>query len=219
MKRKVFEASLFILVSIALILTLKCCKPERDKCKNTRYFEQEFLDYWYFPEGSWWVYKRIDTSAEVYDTAVVVKVYAPEIIEDKTFVDYCYEYLELSVTHSNKHFLLDKDSDKAIVAFYTDYPVNTVNIYGMNTFFFGYDYVLYYPFSFYEIESEWFEFYEDLTLITQFDTFYNTIKITDRYMEKDTVTNHVWIKKDVGFVKYHHFDDSVWELVDYEIKD
>jgi hypothetical protein len=216
-KKEIF--GIFILVSmiVTITFTLKCCKPERDKCEDTRYFEQEFLDYWYFPEGSWWVYKRIDTSADVYDTAVVTQVRNPEIIEDKVFVDYCYEYLCVAVTHSYEGLSLNSN-DKVLVSFCSDYPSHKVQMNSYYSDYFSYANILHYPFDMYKVPSEFYSFKENISLYTSNDTFYDVIKITDKTVyKKDTTTNHVWLKKDVGFVKYHHFDDSVWELVDYEI--
>lgn len=41
------------------------------ECQKIYEPPQDFLDYWYFPEGSWWIYKLKDTVPAVYDTVRV----------------------------------------------------------------------------------------------------------------------------------------------------
>jgi len=50
------------------------CEKKEDPInpKGKLYVSNELKSYYFFPKGSWWVYKRIDTTAEIYDTATVV---------------------------------------------------------------------------------------------------------------------------------------------------
>ncbi len=66
---------LWIALPLILFSGLKCDKPNKEdpqpKPEDTLYANDTFLRYWYFPKGSWWVYKRMDTNARVYDTVRV----------------------------------------------------------------------------------------------------------------------------------------------------
>ena len=68
---------IFLVIVGIICLALQCDKkgtPPDEKepvPDDTLYANDTFLRYWYFPKGSWWVYKRMDTNANVYDTTSV----------------------------------------------------------------------------------------------------------------------------------------------------
>ncbi|MCB0738918.1 MAG: hypothetical protein KDC92_15525 [Bacteroidetes bacterium] len=80
-------------------------------CQNTKDFiyytdtlfqNDTFKSYWYFPEGSWWIYKRVDTTADVYDTARVKRTFRKILCDCEFIGDECLEQLELEISHSSK---------------------------------------------------------------------------------------------------------------------
>ncbi len=65
---------------------------------DTLYVDQELKSYYFFPQGSWWVYKRIDTNALIYDTAVVATIY--NVIEYNEYFPYAWEAAAIGIEHS-----------------------------------------------------------------------------------------------------------------------
>ena len=74
-----------LLLYLALIVLISCKKdPEPERV--TYFMDEEFLDYSYFKQGSWWVYKRDSTTK---DSVYVFKAELNTISPDS--VDYSWQ--------------------------------------------------------------------------------------------------------------------------------
>ena len=60
-----------ILFSLIPVLLIAGCKEKEavfPRCSSVISAPQEFLDYWFMPKGSWWVYRLKGSNPAVYDT-------------------------------------------------------------------------------------------------------------------------------------------------------
>ena len=66
---KILQTLLLSLTLITAALHFQSCGPDCDaECPEIKAAPQEFLDYWFFPEGSWWVYQLVDEDTAIFDT-------------------------------------------------------------------------------------------------------------------------------------------------------
>ncbi|MEA3496382.1 MAG: hypothetical protein U9R42_10145 [Bacteroidota bacterium] len=208
---KLYKLLILFIFAPLLFFTNSDCK----KCKDCIYYtdtlmhDQEFLDYWYFPEGSWWVYQRTDTNAIIFDTAVVTKE-INKITCLPHFSPYCIHDILLHISHSNIHFKTSSDDPKALLTAF--YPPNELTCDGNGTLYFWYGNFFKTPFDLY-YQGSVFEISDSLTITTPYGVLENVISI-QIFIE---VIENVWLKKRLGFVKFQHYDGSIWELVDYFI--
>ena len=65
--------SIFFINSLLLFgLSLQNCDKDCDaNCTEIKEAPKEFLDYWYFPKGSWRVYQLEDSTQDVFDTLTI----------------------------------------------------------------------------------------------------------------------------------------------------
>jgi hypothetical protein len=61
-----------LLFSLIILLCFTQCKPDDETTQVEPSFtllvDEELKNYYYFPVGSWWIYERTDTNAQIYDT-------------------------------------------------------------------------------------------------------------------------------------------------------
>lgn len=91
---------------LGLIVTYNqsCCRGDCDDepidtvTYDTLFQNDTFLSYWFFPEGSWWVYKRTDTNVVAYDTA---RVTLSELRQELHPSGKVLSMYMMHITHSN----------------------------------------------------------------------------------------------------------------------
>jgi hypothetical protein len=101
--------SLYALSLLSLTLLLACKEDEPlQKCESVEEAPQDFLDYWFFPEGSYYVYKL--RGEERHDTMVVDHItdeyYQPYDHHSPTFP--CTRLYTLTGKHSDPFFLISQ---------------------------------------------------------------------------------------------------------------
>ena len=63
------RTTIYLIILLLTGLSLQNCGNDCDAdCTEIKEAPKEFLDYWYFPEGSWWIYQLQDSTKEVFDT-------------------------------------------------------------------------------------------------------------------------------------------------------
>lgn len=91
------------LAALLLSVALGACQKQAAECPQLTLAPQAFLDYWYFPKGSFWVYRLRGTTPAVYDTLRVTR-------SDETHTTYysdgdsgppCVQVYQSYLTHSN----------------------------------------------------------------------------------------------------------------------
>jgi hypothetical protein len=211
MKTKKHTLKLLIAIS-TLILAISSCKPndpepcydcEKQKLtRDTIYNNDTFLSYCFFPEGSWWIYKRTDTTAEVYDTVTVVSdrrfIYSDWTAYQNDFERIFQDLKHTSVSYGSNGLLVESNE-----CFFPDLASRT---------WFG----EYFIFPFKEgknyIGSKSIELYPKDSLILESGTFLNAIEVGP-YVGLSTI----WLVKDIGLVKISNPLGNTWELTEYHI--
>ena len=104
------HVKIFLVMVGITCLALQCDKkgtPPDEKepvPDDTLYANDTFLRYWCFPKGSWWVYKRMDTNAKVYDTVTILNQ-NHEMKYNPQYADYMIESYNLNLEHSSSFFV------------------------------------------------------------------------------------------------------------------
>ncbi|MBT4727910.1 MAG: hypothetical protein HN691_17540 [Bacteroidetes bacterium] len=168
---------------------------------DTLFQSQEFLDYWYFQEGSWWVYKRTDTIAEIYDTATVTENWK-RFIFSKYAMPYSIERYYMDVYHSSKY--LAKDGQNI------NYESNQQGMLSVN---YGGGYLgsrnfFWWPLEFTYVGST--TMIDSIAINTISGTYYNIAHIR-------SFKGYYWISKNFGLVKLNSYDGETWELISHHL--
>ncbi|MEQ8625495.1 MAG: hypothetical protein RJQ00_03670 [Vicingaceae bacterium] len=192
---------------------IDCPNPNAD----TLFVNDTFLTYWHFPVGSWWVYKRIDTSAEVYDTATVVRsVY--EVINN-SFSEFARENYEMNIEHTYYRSAYDGGKGNQFVN--TDFPGDRISSTANTKAGFNYTYFFSWSIDSTSIKDKSFGGGGDSFLVVRKDTTIRNVKNTDYITIEFNVGNastYISLAKEIGFVKYVHLhDNSQWKLVNFNI--
>ena len=113
-----------LLVLPFLALVGSCNKhPAGTECPQITQAPQAFLDYWYFPEGSQWVYRLQGSIPTVYDTVRVA--YARESHQTNRSpgdpLAACVQAYQVSLTHSNHRYF--PGTGKAATDFLATHPL------------------------------------------------------------------------------------------------
>ncbi|MBI1184094.1 hypothetical protein GC194_07475 [bacterium] len=188
---------------------------------DTLYQSDSFLSYWFFPVGSWWVYKRVDTMADIFDTAVVVKQDRGIACDCQMLGDKCIERASLHINHSAIFHHQNPGKNKAGVDLDTDFGINWVFADGgtdlLGT---GGGPLITIPFTAAE-DKGYSMYYEKKHLFrTSRYTFKNPVIYhyqNPRIPADSTIRKTNVLVKDVGWVYFYHRNFSEWELVDYHI--
>lgn len=218
--------TLLILFSLLAITSLttsisSCNKNDYSTPKDTIRADPEFLEWWWCKEGSWWVYKRIDDTAQVmYDTAKVVLQAVKTTFEPRFSVSAITTY-NLHLEHSSLFFTKSVEDGRQLLSTastnanglysYVRVPIEP-EIRGHD--YFTFKWILNWPLE-YKFNVP------DANRVTLIDSN----RLTKPILNKPTLhynsparDGEVWISKNIGIVKYKFgYDSSVWELVDYHI--
>jgi hypothetical protein len=210
---------IILLITFAVVLfSLSNCK-EKFECtsENTVPMPQIMKDYFYYKQGSWWVYVNVKNNT--YDSMWVSNVTAynnrGEGGEGFGNLDNCYERLVMSVRQrggdsvskfsmwSLSNVILDNNNRFRLMVYGRDISTNVewdLNLFFTNNQLETYNSVRY-------ISSV----YQDSATI-QHKTYNNLIEVTgSNYI-------HYWLfSKHIGLIKYIDKDSNQWELVKYGI--
>ena len=212
-----------IFLGLIAIYNQSCCRGDCDDepidtnelAIDTVFNNDTFLSYWYFPEGSWWVYKRTDTTADIYDTATVTRTYRAFKPRSRA-VEKLYENLIMDISHSSKYVQRPIQSSTKHINSLSTNGVNVLAMIGGGTYFLS-DIYLKWPIELGSVNGG---------LTTILDT--NSINL--EYLNKtlsivhlspgythETYESHIWLCNNIGFVKYRLYNNTEWELFDYYI--
>lgn len=100
-----YHSTLLRLLVAGIMLSLPACKkqPAVTECPQITRAPQAFLDYWYFPKGSFWVYRLRGSNPVVYDTMRVTRADESHTTyySDGDASEPCIQNYQAYVTHSN----------------------------------------------------------------------------------------------------------------------
>ncbi|MEX0966584.1 MAG: hypothetical protein WD077_05065 [Bacteroidia bacterium] len=214
-----------------------CCDddscPHIFDCLDDSYFTdtifkpQQFLDYWYFEKGSWWVYQRMDTNATVYDTVRVIAT-VRNIYCDFNQGPVCAESALMNMRHSNSFFFRkDSASLSQILGSSTNFNLSDESVhsngYIHNGFLMGVGSFFQWPIR---IGDEYFHgniVLDSNVVITPYGTLSNTVHIQINY--STSAGGEIWITRNIGFTRMKFYPpqsendlpESEWALVDYHV--
>jgi len=216
---------IFLPIASLMFLNMDCNK--NDECEVITQAPQEFLDYWFFPVGSWWVYKNQDGE---FDTVTCTiresNFYTPD---DANGLIPCLYYYICYYKHSNKHYFPDTgmynthkiqgvSSNNGI---YWNLLASNSNNYYYFEYFFKYPFNIRDTIDYLKIGSD-----KYLSIIEGNDSFtinnnkiYDVVRIfhfNDKLEAKD-YRKYIWIGINIGIIKVQYSFGDFWELLDYKI--
>ena len=104
MKKELIFINAFIFLLI-LSCTKKDAEPEIEEGIIQTEIEKGFLEYWFFPKGSYWVYQL--NGWEVFDTVYVKGTYEGYEADPYPFYQEAGNIYQVSTEHSNKEYIGD----------------------------------------------------------------------------------------------------------------
>jgi hypothetical protein len=191
-------------MSVILLMNSNCDKEPINPnpgFTDTLFQSHEFLDYWYFEEGSWWIYKRTDTVAEIYDTAIVTRTWN-QFIFSKYFQPYCIERYYMDVYHTSEY--LAKDGQNI------NYESNQQGVLSVN---YGGGYLggtnfFWWPLEFKSVGYN--TMIDTIAININPGTYSNVVHIR-------STGGYYWISKNFGLVKLNSYDGETWELISHHL--
>jgi len=196
-----------LFLAVFLLFTNMNCENEpinpHPGFTDTLFQSQEFLDYWYFKEGSWWVYKRTDTTAEIYDTAFVKKAWK-EFIFSKYAMPYAIERYYMDVYHNAECF-----TKKGYFGCNINYESNQQNMLSVNYGggYFGGRNFFWWPIEFTTYGS--FNMLDTADIVIISGYYENVVHINDGARPN----GDFWISKNIGLIKTDLRNGEEWELI------
>lgn len=207
-------------ITLVLFLCISAwtCK-EKFECNSNNHvpIPQIMKDYFYYKEGSWWVYKN--TKNNTYDSMWISQSssnnYRGEGREGFGSTDKCYERIVMGIEQLGgdsiskfsmwdlSNFILNNDNRFGFGVFWRDIA-STGNI-DLNLFFTNNQLETYNPVR--QISSE----FKDSAMV-QNQTYKNLIEVTG--------SNYIyyWLfAKNIGLVKYIDRNSNQWELIKHNI--
>ena len=216
-----------MLLALLPMLSNRCRKevpPRSWPCETIEQAPQAFLNYWYFPPGSWWVY-RLQGDTAVTDT-VRVDYHDSSYHKNSTHmrgVLPCQWYYGHSLLHSNKEFFPDSggyDGRESIDAQYIGNKSWALS-HGASCNLYPYEHFLHYPFVVGDIYAHSQRLISIDTLITPAGTFDSTLLITQQIEQQDStlgrIKRELYLSKGVGITKVKFTGPETWELISYHI--
>jgi hypothetical protein len=208
-----------ILLSLLTVLLFTHCTPEEPPIEPTDYLRvnDTLKSYYYFPVGSWWVYKMLDTNATIYDTAIVVRSISEVVTE--SFSPEPWEHVAVNIEHT--HYPSRGNAASPYLNVLIDNYSGRVDRISMTS------------------QGDLFPSLSNF-LSTPLDSILMSEKSRGgglTYLQGVNISilgfnevlhlkygapgfyDDLMIARNVGFIKYFNFEDKTsWELVNYEIK-
>jgi hypothetical protein len=224
---KIKPILLFVLAGV--LMAGASCKDKNIACKTSELVEAppEFLKYWYFPKGSYWIYKLQDTTG-VYDTVRVVKNEITHFEPYDHVMDQvpCSNRYNTYWQHSNEVYFNPYPYEDAMHSFESYYiepnywsmsMISRMNLHGFAHMFAV-------PYEEGKDMNQSSHLENILTLNTTNTPFPNTLHIipTSKVFDKADSTigdypKHIYLSPDVGISRIEYTHNRKWELVDYFI--
>ncbi|MBX7241796.1 MAG: hypothetical protein K1X92_08610 [Bacteroidia bacterium] len=215
-------------IAILSLFFFACGGDSKLLCKEEELVEAppEFLRYWYFPKGSWWVYQLQDTVG-VYDTMCVVSDYKRYCNRDGASDPDC-DQAPCTWMYSNTW----RHSDTTFFYWNPNYlPEHYNSSYNLGNYWvvqggggggtYAPPYPFVYPFTIGEKYMGNNEIVSEDSIETPVGVFARTLHIIPDKFQLDSTINkyvqHLYISPDVGVVKWHYTHHRVWELIAYDV--
>lgn len=212
---------ILIVMGLSIILGLQSCKPDDSNPIDPRYFKapQEVLDYCYFKEGSYWIYR--DSVSGQRDTVYVISSNFDTLINNNEGVTEYYDiFLVTTYSSFDKYNVNIRLQDRpwlvtgAPIVFYTKYKPGDVKGTTVHHF---------YP---YKVGSINYGTSDIITLIDtkpKYDILQNSFNSTLIYQHSkdpnyDYSSTVIYQAKNIGTIKkVIKAKNQVWELIEYNI--
>lgn len=200
-----------ILIFLLLLGTYACNK----KCHTIDELPHEFLSYWYFDQGSWWVYQLKDTT-NVFDTVMIENIDVHTTIpktnrSDDGSENGCTEYIKMITKHSNNLFLNYLEN-----GLYEEYNSQTYG--NRESYYVDFEYFKNY------LGITFFYYIKNKGFTCDFGACYDIQEIqTPQYTFNETIhyfpfdSLQFYFAKNVGLVKRITNDGKTWELINYSV--
>jgi|SRR5690554_138035 len=213
---------LLIYTLLSLLLYNSCKKEDPPKPTDSYYMSAELKSYYFFPKGSWWVYKRIDTTAEIYDTATVVRSESKMIFNE--LAPFEWEYVAINIEHT--HY---PSSPRSVSPYLNVFMrnesgfVDRISMTSQGELFSSHTCFFSVPIDSTSIFQKSVECGGGGTYLLDTNKLLinnNQLNNCVHVMHKGSNwSNEIWITKYIGIIKYQNYQDNTeWELINYEIK-
>jgi len=216
-------------VALLLFSVLGACKKEPSECVQLSRAPQAFLDYWYFPEGSTWVYRLKSSTPAVYDTLRVsfAREQHSTAYSDGDNRVPCVQSYQVSMPHSNRTFFpgstgpgtefLASDAFSDGEGYHILNQVSSVGTLYSPPEAFGY------PIRLGQKVHQRLAFVDTAAVVTPAGTFRQSVHLIPDYGSKVDSTKgnwirHVYYSRYVGVSKVVYTNNQTWELVSFTIK-
>lgn len=218
--KRIFTYILVLIVSTSF----SCKKDDPDKCKIVLEAPSTFLDYWFFPQGSWWVYKLKNSSPAIYDTITVSNSQSEyfEPGEPTGGLRTCLMFYQTTLQHSNTSYFLGDGkagfevqlSQEENSKWYVQQSSNISSHYSPEYIFFS-------PFNINESIPSGAIVVDTNSVVTPMQTFNQSVHLIYEFGSADSMVinfvKHIYITRKVGLSKIVYTHDKTWELVNYYI--
>ena len=216
----------YILIGLMLSLILFGCKKEDPTCNQVREAPKEFLDYFYFNKGSWWVYQLRGTLQ--YDTVRVTAIEKRFHDLDTRGLEQCVNFYSIYLTHSNQYYFQGKDFHKSAEYlsarplsgtdnWYIQWSIFSVNNTSPGILF-------HYPYVFNEplFQGEGM-IIDEGPIYTPIQRFDSTVTVlSGRYNQTDSLIynsiKRIYLTPKVGVIRVDYLNNMTWELVNYKLQ-
>ena len=210
-----------VLISAFLfVVNIFSCK---DRNESDCHAPQEFLDYWFFPEGSWWVYTINDTIID----SLTNRNYITTDNEDSDPCDKHYSSYFTHYTSDSLQYYIGEHSyfsfNLGIDNWILQLRSGNNNYWGIGTFYKHNAEIGDIIKSFTGKNDSFFMIVHDTnSIITQAGEFNQTIHIKKfwYYHTKEVpgfAITDIWLTKNVGITKLRYYDSTEIELLRYHI--
>lgn len=213
---------------LLLPFILGSCDRNQYVCKEQDLVEAppEFLQYWYFPKGSYWIYKLQDTVG-VYDTVRVTNDHKRYCKGDDPHNPDCDQ--------GNCVWMYSNTWEHSDTTFFYSKPNYPANHYTTSYYFGTYwavagsgsaastpPYLFKYPYTINETFLGNTKVVSEDTINVIAGTFAKTVHIIpepvkDNDSSKYDYVKHLYITPQVGVIKWHYTHNKIWELVEYDV--
>ena len=186
---------------------------------DTFYVDQELKSYYFFPQGSWWVYKMLDTNVLIYDTALVTAG-GSRLMYDR-FFPFAWEAVGLVIEHSHYPSPPGFVSPHLSVSIgNSDASLDRISMTSQGKLFPNLRYFFSVPIDSTSMANKT----PGLIKTTLIDTnafHFNNNTINNvvhlRFGSPD-FEDEIWMAKNIGLLKYFNAEDqTTWELINYHI--
>lgn len=217
----------FLAGLLALSMLTGACKKQARECAQLTRAPQAYLDYWYFPEGSQWVYRLRGARPAVYDTMRTVltdEAHSTHYQDGDSRIP-CVQGYRTTLTHSNRTYFpgtggLGLEVMASDPAFHgEDWVVNHASevrtLYPLEVGF-GY------PIRLGQKLLNYLTFVDTAAVTTPAGTFRQSVHVVPDFGPAVDSLQGNWIRhlyrsRYVGITKIVYTNAQIWELVAYTI--